>query len=453
MKPQITREDVLREMETRGDQRVQVAVVDIDGVLRGKFLHTEKFKSVIDAGFGFCNVIFGWDAADASYANSRYTGWHTGYPDAHARIDPGTYRRIPWDKQIPFFLADFVDATGSPLAVCPRQALKRVIKKASDMGYEAKFGLEFEWFNFQETPQSIAAKHYTDPSPITPGMFGYSILRTGQNEAYCAALQEELSAFRVPIEGLHTETGPGVYEAALLYSDALEAADRGVLFKSGVKQIAHRFGILPSFMAKWNANLPGSSGHMHQSLWKNSESVFHTEDNPERLSALGRNYLAGQLACLADFLPFFAPTVNSYKRLVDGYWAPTRVTWGVENRTVAFRVIGPPAPTTRIENRVSGADINPYLAIAAGLAAGLYGIEKGLPLTAPRVEGNAYASDVEHLSRNLYEATMRLSQSKTANEMFGEEFIDHFVRTRLWEWERSQEAVTSWERERYFEII
>ena len=211
------------------------------------------------------------------------------------------------------------------------------------------------------------------PAPLTPGMFGYSLLRLNQNRGYVNALFDELGAFGVPIEGLHTETGPGVLEAAIRYSAPLESADRAVLFKSGAKEIGHRFGILPSFMAKWSSELPGCSGHIHQSLWdqagrRTCSSIRRQRDG---MSSTFRSYIAGQLACLPELLPLYAPTVNSYKRLVEGAWAPTRANWGVDNRTTALRVIPGGAKCTRVETRVNGSDTNPYLALAAALASGL----------------------------------------------------------------------------------
>ena len=214
--------------------RVKVAVTDIDGVLRGKYIHKDKFLSAVDSGFGFCNVVFGWDSGDQAYDNTTWTGWHTGFPDALARIDLNTYRRIPWDDHVPFFLADFEETNGDPLPVCPRQLLKKILARAAKKGLKVMAGFEYEWFNFRETPQSFAAKHYTQPEPITPGMFGYSLIRANQNQPFFRALMEELLQFGIPIEGLHTETGPGVYEAAILYSEALEAADRAEIGRAHV---------------------------------------------------------------------------------------------------------------------------------------------------------------------------------------------------------------------------
>jgi len=287
-------------------------------------------------------------------------------------------------------------------------------------------------------------------------MFGYSIIRLAQNRPFVNALMDEMAAFRVPIEALHTETGPGVFEAAILYDDPVEAADRAVLFKTGAKEIGHRFGILPTFMAKWNSELPGCSGHIHQSLWDRSlgRNLFHDERDPQRMSPLFRQYVAGQLHCLPDLLPFYAPTVNSYKRLVEGAWAPTRANWGVDNRTTALRVIPGSAKSTRLETRVNGSDSNPYLALAAALASGLYGIEHNMALPSGPLAGNGYEDETSpSFPRNLHEATVRLERSDIARELFGAPFVEHFVASRLWEWRQFGKAVTSWEMARYFEII
>jgi glutamine synthetase len=441
---------ILKDLAKSSHEKVKVAIVDLDGILRGKYLQKEKFLSAAESGFGFCNVVFGWDSADVCYDNAKYTGWHTGYPDALARIDPATYRTIPWDNDVPFFLGDF------DLDVCPRNLLKNVLARARKAGFAAKCGVEYEWFNFRETPQSLAAKGNADPQPLTPGMFGYSVLRSSLNQPYFAALMDQLRAFGVPLEGLHTETGPGVFEAAIRFSDALEAADRAALFKTAVKEIAYRHGVVASFMAKWNQKLPGCGGHIHLSLWDAAgrKNVLYDGRDSNRMSAVFKSYLAGQLRCLPEILPLFAPTVNSYKRLVDGYWSPTKPTWGVDNRTTAFRVIPGSEKSTRIEVRIGGADINPYLAVAASVASGLYGIEQGLELTDKPIVGSAYQeSAIPRLPRTLAEATDRLADSKIARELFGEGFVDHFVRTRRWEWSQFADAVTSWELQRYFEII
>lgn len=450
MRNQQSLSELLQELTEESATKVKLAITDIDGVLRGKLISLDKFRSVVEKGFGFCDVVFGWDAGDQAYDNAAYTGWHTGYPDALAMIDINTFRRVPWENELPFFLAGFPDAP------CPRGVLRRVIGQAEELGYRAYFSQEFEWFNFLGKGGAVAAEDYRQLSPMSQGMFGYSILRASQGSAFFQDLFDLLEKFDVPLEGLHTETGPGVYEAAILYADVLEAADRAVLFKSGVKEIGARHGVLPTFMAKFSSELPGCSGHVHQSLWSadGGQNLFYDAGASAGMSSLMESYIAGQLYCLPYVLPMYAPTVNSYKRLVEGAWAPTTVTWGIDNRTTALRALPGSATSTRLETRVVGSDANPYLAMAACLASGLYGIRKGLKLETPAIKGSGYADKgLGVLPRNLWEATQAMKGNALAAELFGEAFADHFTRTREWEWRQFSREVTDWELKRYFEII
>lgn len=450
------RQKILEAIEANRHNRVQLAVCDIDGILRGKIVLKEKFKEAVDSSFGFCDVIFGWDCSDTCYTNNATTGWHTAYPDARAVIDPATFREVPWNDSIPFFLADFEQDSRIADAACPRTLLKRVIQKASAMNLLPIFAQEFEWFNFireeKNTPQNL----FAPPHPITSGMFGYSLLRPALYRDYFNDLFDKLADFGVPLEGLHTETGPGVYEAAIRYDGILAAADKAVLFKTGVREIACSHDITASFMAKWSPNHPGCSGHIHQSLWDTTrETNLFLDPNAENgMSRHMQHYLAGILHCLPEILPMFAPTVNSYKRLREGTWAPTSVSWGIENRTAAVRVIPGEAKNHRLELRVPGSDSNPYLAMAASLAAGLWGIRNKLPLEQTATVGNAYTdADLTRLPTTLHEATQKMKASQLAAELFGKAFVQHFCTTREWEWQQHCAAVTDWELGRYFEII
>jgi glutamine synthetase len=447
-------EDIVATLRKQGATKVKVACSDIDGILRGKYLHIDKFAGAVEGGFGFCDVVFGWDSHDQCYDNTQVTGWHHGFPDALARLDLATLRRVPWDGNVPFFLGEFVNADGSAYPVCPRQVLRRVLARAEKIGFAPMCGIEYEWFNFAETPQSWAAKKGVGPETITPGMFGYSLLRMGDQRGFFNALMDEMLAFGVPIEGLHTETGPGVYEVALQFSGALEAADRAILFKTGAKEIGKRFGVMPSFMAKWSPQLPGCSGHIHQSLSDGKRNLFFDAKSQRSMSKLFESYLAGQIAALMQFAPMFWPTINSYKRLVDGFWAPVKPTWGLDNRTASFRVIAGSPKATRLETRCPGADINPYLATAAVVAAGLHGVEKGLKLNTPPITGtNVGGENVPRAPRSLIETTRIFQRSDLARDWFGDLFVDHFAATREWEHRQWQDAVTDWELKRYFEII
>lgn len=450
------RKEIISIISEHPHERVKVAITDIDGVLRGKYLHRDKFLASLSSGFGFCDVVFGWDIADSGYDNADFTGWHTGFPDATARIDLATFRQIPWENGIPFVLGDFADDQTNSKAVCPRALLKRIREQAKQAGYCASYSQEFEWFNFRENIDDLHERGFHQPRPITPGMFGYSLLRLSKHGDYVGDLFDLMCKYGIPIEGFHAETGPGVLEAAILYADILEAADRAVLFKAGVKEIAAAYDIIPSFMAKWNEQLPGCSGHVHQSLWSadGSSNLFHDAAASDGMSALMRQFLAGQLYCLPHILPMIAPTINSYKRLVEGAWAPTTVTWSYDNRTTAFRVLSASSKSCRIEHRVVGSDSNPYLAMAACLASGLYGIRKQLSLDTLPTQGSGYRNTTAApLARTLEEATRIMAQSELAVELFGTDFVRHFVQTRQWECRQYNKSVTDWERKRYFEIV
>lgn len=450
------KQQIISYLNSKDIKRIKFAFADIDGILRGKIINVQKFVDGLEDGYGFCDVVFGWDSADVCYDNVQLTGWHTGYPDKLARIDLSTFRTVPWQEDIPFFLADFSKADGNDLPACSRSLLKRIVADCTKMGYHAEFAQEFEWFNFKETAQSLEDKQFTNIEPLTPGMFGYSILRTSENSGFYYDLFDLLAKFDVELEGLHTETGPGVYEAAILHDEVMRAADKAVIFKTAVKEIANQYGIMASFMAKWNENLPGCSGHVHQSLWTpgKGKNLFYDAADQNKMSELMKHYTAGQLYCLPHILPMYAPTINSYKRLVEGAWAPTTVTWAVDNRTTALRVLNTSEKYTRLETRIPGSDTNPYLAMAAALASGLYGIKHKLALDIKPTTGNGYQDKANGvLSPNLYEAAQKMQNSDLAKELFGDAFVEHFTQTRLWEWRQFAKNVTSWELKRYFEII
>lgn len=444
--------DLVQGLRGRGVDRAKIGGFDIDGVLRGKYVSLDKLESALGKGFGFCDVIFGWDVADVLYDNAKVTGWHSGYPDANALLDPLTLRNIPWEPGAVAMLADFQTADGAPHPACPRSLLKRVIARAEKLGYRPMVGAEYEFYLFKETRDSLQEKAFRRLTPLDPGMFGYSWVRSGQDAELMRDIMQGLRDFDIEVEGLHTETGPGVYEVAIRFDDALKTADRAALFKVALKQIAHRHGVSVTFMAKWNAALPGSSGHLHQSLWKDDTNAF-VDPKSGNMSKLMQQYLAGQVALMPELTAMVSPTINSYKRYVPGVWAPMVASWGVENRTCSCRVIGlGQGSALRIEHRQPAADMNPYIALAATMAAGLWGIDKGLALP-PETRGDAGADGAGRLPRSLREATDRLAASKTARALFGEPFVDHYVRTRDWEVREYDKAVTDWELARYFEVI
>ncbi|MGH7003717.1 MAG: glutamine synthetase family protein, partial [Alphaproteobacteria bacterium] len=391
-----TAEDVRRILRERKLTHVKLGVHDSDGILRGKYLHVDKFQGALEKGLGFCDVVLGWDSNDQLYDNVAYTGWHTAYPDAPVRVVLDSCRDIPTEPGNLFFLGEFAPPAD---AVCPRNTLKRVLDKVRKMGFEVRCGFEYEFFVFAETPQSVRDKGYKNLVPISPGFFGYSVLRNSVHAEWYRDVLELSEKMDFGIEGLHTETGAGVLEAALRVSSGLESADKAALFKTFVKVLAQRRGWMASFMAKWSKDWPGCGGHIHMSLWRNGKtgkSTFHDPKSAYGMSETMRSFVAGQQLLMPELLAMVAPTVNSYRRLIPGFWAPTVATWGVDNRTTALRVIPGSEKSTRVEYRVAAADANPYLALAAAVAAGLWGIENKLKLGEP-VKGNAYAK--QHADR------------------------------------------------------
>jgi glutamine synthetase len=440
-------------VEERGLQHVKIGVFDNDGILRGKYLERDKFFTALDKGMGFCDVVLGWDSSDQQYDNITFTGWHTAFPDAPVRLLPETCRALPLEGNMLLFLGEFA---GRAEEVCPRATLRRVLQRAAAMGYAAAAAAEYEFFLFSETPASVREKRYRGLTNLTPGYFGYSLLRSSVHAELYQALLQLATDMRMPIEGLHTETGPGVLEAALRYTEALEAADRAALFKTFVKVLAQRRGLMATFMAKWSEALPGQSGHLHVSLARaDGTSAFHDPAAAHTMSQEMRWFVGGQQALMPELLAMVAATVNSYTRLVPGYWAPTAATWGVENRTCALRVIQGGPRAQRVEYRIAAADINPYLALAAAIGSGLWGIEHHIEPDEP-ITGNAYDRRLpakRQLPRTLTEAAARLAHSRPAQELFGAAFVAHFAASREWEERQFRRVVTDWELARYFEII
>ena len=449
-----TAHDLLAYIEQADLPYAKVGVFDIDGVLRGKYMTRDKLKASLDKGFGVCDVVLGWDSQDQLYDNTELTGWHTAYPDAQVRLAPETTRLLPFENRMPLVLGEF---TGKMEAICPRALLRRVLARADAMGFAVKSSAEFEFFVFEETPHSVREKDYRNLKTITPGNFGYSVLRSGVNSGFYHDLLKLCLDMDMELEGLHTETGPGVLEAAIKYDDAMASADKAALFKTMTKILAQRQGWMATFMAKWSAEFPGQSGHLHTSLVDKTTGTpaFYDAAKPLGMSDVMRWFLGGQQALMPQVLSMIACTVNSYTRLIPGYWAPTSASWGYENRTCALRVIGGSASTQRVEYRIAAADINPYIAFAAAIGTGLWGIENRIEPTAP-VEGNAYARQFPAklaLPATLWEAAQKLKACKPARALFGDAFVEHYAATREWEEREARKAITDWQLRRYFEII
>ncbi len=450
-----SKEEIKQFIKKHNIKNVKLAITDVDGIMRGKYMSAKKFLMAIDKGFGFCNVVFGWDSDDELYKKDSFTGWKDGFKDAWAHIDTSSFRILPTEENKSIIcLADFSESDAA--SVCPRSILKKVLNRVDKMGYSAKAAMEFEFFLFNETSKSIRDKNYNNLEPMTPGNFGYSVLRNSTHANLYHQIMDTFDKMEMPIEGLHTETGPGVLEAAIEYSDALRAADNGILFKTFTKVIAQLNDLLASFMAKWSPDYPGQSGHIHISLQKkNKTSLFYDKNANENMSKEMRWFIGGQQKLMPEFLAMVASTCNSYTRLIPGFWAPTDASWGIENRTCALRAIPGTEKSQRVEYRISAADMNPYLALAAALGSGIWGIENKIEPT-KAVVGNAYDTNFPKklkLPRTLTQAAELFSNSKIARDLFGDVFVNHFSYTRIWEDQQQRAAITNWQLERYFEII
>lgn len=449
-----TIDDAKKIIKERDIEYVKVGIFDIDGIFRGKYMQASKFLHVLDQGFGYCNVVLGWDSNDQLYENKgTITGWHTGYSDASVKIVPETCRELPLEKNTLLFIGEF---EGKFEQVCPRGLLKRVIKKAEAMGFKAKMACEFEFFVFNETSDTIREKKYQDLTNLSPGFFGYSMLRASEFHEFYEEMLSLCKTMGFPLEGLHTETGPGVIEAAICYDDILESADQGSLFKTYIKILAKQWNWLATFMAKWSNDYPGQSGHLHFSLQDlDGQSVFYDSNTKDNISDIMRYFIGGQQALMPEILSMVSPTINSFSRLIPGFWAPTDASWGIDNRTCALRAIPGSEKSQRVEYRVTAADINPYIAGAAAFGSGLWGIENQIEPGEP-VDGNAYDKKFPQERKfpgTLDEAALRLEESKAARELFGDVFVEHYAATRKWEGQEYQRHITDWELKRYLEII
>ena len=456
-------EEIKKFLDSSKTRYVKVAITDIDGVLRGKYMHVDKFIKASKKGFGFCDVIFGWDSNDELYElnneskDNLFTGWHSGFPDVLTNIIPNSGRINPFEEDVPFFLTELAEGQ-----VCPRGVLNKLLKIMEDEGMRSKSAFEYEFFLFNETPHSIREKNFSNLSNFTPGMYGYSILRNSVHSDLYNKLLDLCSNMDMQLEGLHTETGPGVIEAAIKVDDSINAADKATLFKTFSKIMFQRNDLMANFMAKWSEEYPGQSGHIHVSLQDlEGKSLFAS--NKTELPKTLNYFIGGLQKYMREFSVMIAPTVNSYKRLCPGAWAPINMTWGIENRTTAFRAIKGDSSSQRIENRLPGADSNPYLALAATLGAGFLGIKEKIDPTAETI-GGAYDLKVDREYRvpaNLGEAADLFKNSESAKDLFGKDFVNHFANTRIWEYGEFQKnksffdssAISSWELERYFEII
>jgi glutamine synthetase len=441
----LTVEELRADAETGAVDTVIAAFTDMQGRLMGKRLDAEFFLHELEGGHGSegCNYLLALEMEMDPVPGYAIASWERGYGDFGLVPDLATLRRIPWHEATVMVQCDVEWHDGTPVAPSPRQILKAQVEKARALGYEPMFGSELEFFLFRESYAEAHAKHYHDLTPSVPYILDYHILASSYDEPFLRDVRTSMKAAGMTVESSKGEAWAGQHEINFRFADALKAADDHVVYKTGIKELAYQRGCSVTFMAKPHHDWVGSSCHIHSSLWADGKAAFAGE------SDVFKRYLAGQIACAADLAVFIAPTINSYKRFAAGSWAPTTLAWGYDNRTCGFRIVGKGA-ALRGETRIPGADANPYLAFAALLGAGLYGIEHGLEL-GPPLEGNAYVSDAERFPHALREAIARLEQSSVAREILGDEVVDHYLNYARTEQELFDKTVTGYERERMFE--
>jgi glutamine synthetase len=440
----LTLDELTREVEARTIDTVVCAFTDMQGRLMGKREEAHFFVSeTVEHGLEGCNYLLALDMEMDPQPGYEMASWERGYGDFHLVPDLGTLRRIPWLEGTALVLCDVAWEDGTPVAASPRQVLAAQVERARAAGFTPMFGSELEFYLLKESYEDAAAKHYRELTPSVPYILDYHVLATTYSEDLIRQIRNGMQAAGIPVESSKGEAWPGQHEINFRYADAVRMADNHVIYKNGAKEIAQRNGCSITFMAKPDHTWIGSSCHIHSSLWRDGANAFAAED------AVFAGFLAGWIAGARELALFLAPNVNSYKRYAAGSWAPTTLAWGHDNRTCGFRIVGH-GPSKRVETRLPGGDVNPYLGFAALIAAGLHGIEAGLELPPP-FEGNAYESDVERFPSTLREAIAALEAGSIARAALGDEVVDHYLNYGRTEQRLFDQVVTCWERERLFE--
>ncbi|HTO26574.1 MAG TPA: glutamine synthetase family protein [Gaiellaceae bacterium] len=441
----LTVDELRDEVAAGAIDTVIAAFTDMQGRLMGKRLHAEFFLEELDAGHEVegCNYLLALDMEMDPIPGYSIASWERGYGDFGLQPDLASLRRVPWHEATALVICDVVWHDGSPVAPSPRQVLRAQLDRAAALGYDAMVGSELEFFLFRESYEEARAKGFRDLTPSVPYILDYHILASGYDEPFLREVRNAMQSAGMKVESSKGEAWPGQHEINFRYADALKAADDHVIYKTGLKALAYQHGLSVTFMAKPDHTWVGSSCHIHSSLWHRGKAAFAGE------SDVFKQYLAGQIACAAELAIFVAPTINSYKRFAVASWAPTTLAWGYDNRTCGFRIVGH-GSSLRAETRIPGADANPYLAFAALIASGLYGIENELEL-GPAFEGNAYESDVERFPAAMRTAIAALENGTMARAALGDEVVDHYLNYARTEQSQFDQAVTDWERARLFE--
>ena len=437
-----------------GIDTVLTAAVDMQGRLIGKrFLATYFVESAYDETHG-CNYLLANDIDMEPVPGYKAASWSKGYGDFVMKPDLDTIRVVPWLEKTALVLCDILDHHDhEDLPHSPRAVLRKQVARMKERGWLAYFASELEFYLFNESYDSVRAKHWRNLETASPYIGDYLIGITTKEEDVMRRLRNDMQAAGIPIENTKGEWGPGQEEINVRYAEALDMADRHVILKNGAKEIAGQMGKAISFMAKYDYGLAGNSSHIHNSLWSadGKTPLFFDKDGPWTLSKLGQQWAAGQLKYAKEFTWFLAPYINSYKRFQAGTFAPTKIMWSQDNRTAGFRLCGEGTKGIRMECRIGGADLNPYLAFAALIAAGLAGIDEQLELQKPFV-GDAYqAGRLPEIPKTLREAIDTLSKSKMLKTAFGEDVVEHYLHTARWEQFEYDRRVTDWELHRGFE--
>ncbi len=449
--PALTVEQLTRDVDEGRIDTVLVALTDMQGRLQGKRVHARFFlDDVLGHGTEGCNYLLAVDVDMNTVDGYAMSSWSTGYGDFVLRPDLDTLRYVPWHEGTAMLLADVLWLDGEDVAASPRQILRRQLRRLTDAGMQALVGTELEFIVFRDSYEDAWLSGYRDLTPANLYNVDYSMLGTARVEPLLRRIRNDMYGAGMTVESAKGECNLGQHEIAFKYADALTTCDNHVIYKNGAKEIAAQDGSSITFMAKFNER-EGNSCHIHLSFRGTDGSLVMTSDDDREhgLSDLGRHFIAGQLAHMRELTLFFAPNINSYKRYVEGSFAPTAIKWGRDNRTCAFRLVGH-GPSLRLENRIPGGDVNPYLATAAMIAAGLDGIERELPLEAA-FDGNAYQADAERVPEFLHQSIELWDRSAFARQAFGEEVVDHYTNMGRIELEAFARAVTDWERFRSFE--
>jgi glutamine synthetase len=446
----LTLEDLRAEVEAGRIDTVLLAITDMQGRLQGKRLAASHFlDEVLEHNAEGCNYLLAVDVDMNTVDGYAMSSWELGYGDFVFRPDLSTLRRIPWHEGTALVVCDLEWEDGTPVVASPRQILRRQVQALADRGWQAMVGTELEFIVFRDSYEEAWRRGYRDLVPANDYNVDYSLLGTARIEPLLRAIRKGMAGAGLRVESAKGECNYGQHEIAFRYEEALRTADGHAIYKNGAKEIAAQSGCSLTFMAKYNQR-EGNSCHIHLSFRSLQDEPLLAGPG-HALSGLGEQFLAGQLACLRDLTLFLAPNVNSYKRFAAGSFAPTAVAWGRDNRTCALRVVGH-GPSLRVENRVPGGDVNPYLGIAAIIAAGLHGIDKGLTLEDEYV-GNAYESSKPRVPASLREARDLFAASEVAHKAFGSEVVEHYCNMAKVELDAFDTAVTDWERYRGFERL